>query len=120
MGGPFQLGTGTTIAEFTDGLSNTLLVGEKQVPVSFHGIGWLDCSTYNGDYHMCSTRAAREIPRPITTDPHSKEWKFGSRHPGVVLFCFGDGHVRSLPETIDPHTFFLLGKRNDGLLIPDY
>src|SRR5262249_22226167 len=33
---------------FTDGLSNTLLVGEKHVPLGKEGVGWWDCSLYNG------------------------------------------------------------------------
>ena len=83
------------------------------------GVGWWDCSIYNGDYHQCSTRAASRA-YPLTTNPNDTGWKFGSRHTGVVLFCFADGGVRTLPEVINPAILELLGTRNDGLVIPDY
>jgi hypothetical protein len=66
MGGPFQLGKGLTFAAFTDGLSNTLLIGEKHVPLGKFGVGWWDCSIYNGDYNQCSTRAGSRT-FPLTT-----------------------------------------------------
>jgi prepilin-type processing-associated H-X9-DG protein len=119
MDGPFQSGTGYRFADFADGLSNTLLVGEKQVRVGSHGVGWSDCSIYNGSFPHCSTRAASRS-HPLTTNPHDSRWLFGSRHTGVVQFCFADGRVRSLPETIDPYTLELLGGRHDGQVIPDY
>ena len=117
--GPFVLDASTRFADFTDGLSNTLLVGEKQVPLGKEGVGWWDCSTYNGDYYQCSTRAASRI-FPLTANPRDPGWKFGSRHTGVVMFCFADGRVRTIAETIDPWTLELLGTRNDGQVIPDF
>src|SRR5262245_16348028 len=100
MNGPFQSGTGYRFSDFTDGLSNTLLVGEKHVPSGKHGVGWWDCSTYDGRYPNCSTRAVSRY-FPLTTNPQDSRSLFGSRHTGVVQFCFADGRVRALPETID-------------------
>ena len=42
----------------TDGLSNTLLAGEKHVPPVWFGKGWYDNSYYNGDYTLSTLRAA--------------------------------------------------------------
>jgi len=42
MHGAFQLNARRKFSEFTDGLSNSLLAGEKQVPADKHGVGWLD------------------------------------------------------------------------------
>ncbi len=117
--GPFQFGTGCRFADYTDGLSNTLMVGEKHVHINGHGVGWWDCSAYNGDYYQCSSRAAGRA-FPLTTNPHDTGWKFGSMHTQVVQFCFADGHVQSLPESINPYTLELLATRNDGQVIPDY
>lgn len=119
MTGAFQRESGLSFAAFTDGLSNTLLVGEKHVPQGKEGAGWWDCSIYNGDYHTCSTRAA-SIAYPLTINPRDTGWKFGSLHTGVVMFCFGDGGVRTVPVTINPATLELLGMRNDGMVISDY
>jgi prepilin-type N-terminal cleavage/methylation domain-containing protein len=117
--GAFQMGIGVSFGGFIDGLSNTLMVGEKHIPVGKNGVGWWDCSTYDGGYEPCWARAAARS-YPLTTNPQDPGWKFGSRHTGVVMFCFGDGGVRALPETIDPYTLELLGMRDDGLVIPPY
>jgi hypothetical protein len=37
-----------------------------------------------------------------------------------VQFCFADGHVRALPEYIDPIILERLGHRNDGYVVPDF
>jgi prepilin-type N-terminal cleavage/methylation domain-containing protein len=119
MSGSFEAIRGLRFSDFTDGLSNALLAGEKHVPVNRHGVGWWDCSTYDGEYPKCWSRVA-DREHPPTTDPRSTAWRFGSRHTGVVLFCFGDGRVRTISEHIDPATFELLGSRNDGLVTPDF
>ena len=118
-GGAFQLNVGTRITDFPDGTSTTFLIGEKHIPANRNGYGWWDCSTYNGDFHPCWARAGSRL-NPPTTNPNDTGWKFGSRHTGVVLFCFADGHVENVPEAIDPGVFELLNQRNDGLVIPGY
>jgi prepilin-type processing-associated H-X9-DG protein len=118
-GGAFQVRKGLPFAAFTDGLSNTLLVGEKHVPQGKLGVGWWDCSTYNGDYYQCSARAASRA-FGLATHPQDPAWKFGSPHPLVVQFCFADGHVGKVPATIHPYTLELLAMPNDGQVIPDY
>lgn len=113
------LGGGFRFVSFSDGLSNTLLVGEKHIPQGSLGVGWWDCSSYNGDYYACSTRAAGPN-YPLANNPRDTGWKFGSLHTGVVQFCFGDGGVRSLATTIHPYTLGLLANRADGEVIPEY
>jgi prepilin-type N-terminal cleavage/methylation domain-containing protein/prepilin-type processing-associated H-X9-DG protein len=117
--GAFRLATGGRLADFSDGTSNCLMIGEKHIPEGKSGYGWWDCSTYNGDYHQCSCRAGGRL-YPLTTNPKDSGWKFGSRHAGVVVFCFADGHVQSLPEMIDPYILELLNQRNDGQVIPPF
>ncbi len=116
--GPFEMGRGLSLNAITDGLSNTLLVGEKQVPVSRHGYGVWDHSTYSGIMKGAMRPAAATAPP--TTNPHDTSYCFGSRHMTVVQFCFGDGSVRPIPVTINPYTYELLGMRNDGQVIPDW
>ncbi|MDW8242891.1 MAG: DUF1559 domain-containing protein [Thermogemmata sp.] len=121
--GSFEMPRGVSFSAFIDGLSNTLLVGEKHVPVTRHGYGWWDCSIYDGTpspiTSLCSSRAASAALLP-TTNPHDMGWKFGSRHITIVPFCLGDGSVRPVPITINPITYELLGMRNDGQVIGDW
>lgn len=41
---------------------------------------------------------------------------FGSWHPGGVMFAFGDGSVKYIPQTIDQKVYRQLGHRSDGQL----
>lgn len=116
LSGPFEAIEGLRFADFSDGLSNTLLVGEKHIPRDKLGTGWWDCSTYNGDYSRCSTRAAGVL-FPITTNPNDTGWKFGSGHLQVVNFCFADGRVVAVKERTAPAILELLSTRNDGKVI---
>jgi hypothetical protein len=110
---------GVRLVEITDGLSNTLLVGEKHVPIKEFGVGPLDSSAYNGDYPSCMTRGAGQGVGLATVldDPG---WKFGSYHMAVCQFVFCDGSVQGIHHNINPDTLFLLASRNDGQVIPDY
>jgi hypothetical protein len=117
--GAFRAVNGVRLAEITDGLTNTLMVGEKHVPAnSFLTYPW-DCSLYDGHNPICSTRAGGP-EFPIASSPTDPGWKFGSAHPGIVQFVFCDGSVRSLMKSIDPSTLGLLAQRNDGQPIPDF
>src|SRR6516165_6533948 len=93
----FQFGgRGVRLAAITDGLSNTLLVGEKHVPLGTFGQGMLDNSVYNGDYVLSHARPAG--PNfPLARSRTERNPVFGSWHFGVVQFAFCDGSVRPLP-----------------------
>jgi prepilin-type processing-associated H-X9-DG protein len=119
MRGLFQSETRRTFAEITDGLTHTLMIGEKQVPIDMHGIGAWDCSIYNGGVFPCSARTANRYLL-LTTNPRSGSAGFGSRHLGVVMFCFADGRVQALRESTNGLILELLVMRNDGEVIPDY
>jgi len=43
-----------------------------------------------------------------------------SLHPGGVQACFGDGSVRTIPNTIAQSVWYLLNSREDGKTIPDF
>lgn len=119
MRGAFQFGTHRRIADFTDGVTHTLLIGEKHVPLGKEGVGLWDCAFYNGDYIGCSSRGAGRDAL-LTTNIRDGGMKFGSRHTGVVQFCFADGRVQGLRDTTDGYILELLSTRNDGQVIPDY
>ncbi|HMP79107.1 MAG TPA: DUF1559 domain-containing protein [Pirellulaceae bacterium] len=107
--------------DILDGLSNTIFIGEKAVSLDHmgHPGGWGDGCIYNGNEPGTSMRLGG-IGMPLTTkktlDPPGPGTTpmFGSYHPGVVNFLFGDGRVTSIPVTIDEETMRRLCSRRDN------
>lgn len=124
--GPFRLdnnwGTPTTptfvggnkIALITDGMSNTLMLGEKHVKQGTFGdynIG--DGPAYNGDSGHASRGAGPT--RTLAKGPaDSVTHRFGSWHTGFCQFAFCDGTVRPLPVDMDGTTLGYLSNMKDG------
>jgi prepilin-type N-terminal cleavage/methylation domain-containing protein/prepilin-type processing-associated H-X9-DG protein len=91
--GLFDNRTSTSLAWVLDGTSNTLMFGEGTggMSGSINSIGW----AWMG---MGAMGTWRGLGGP--TDAH---WaQFGSRHLGVVNFCFADGSVHPLYRQVDP------------------
>lgn len=108
-----------SFSDITDGLSNTFFAGDKHVQMQNFGCGVLDCSLYNGDYWVCSSRSAG--PNfPIAQKPTDNVIGFGGYHTGVCQFLFGDGSVRALANSTDPNILALLANIADGQPIPEY
>ncbi len=105
----------------TDGLSNTILLGEKHL--NEEGFGrkqFHDNSVYNGDFHRTIARyggalAPVAVSRAEQVDINYA--KFGSWHPGVCHFALGDASVRGVNTAIDPVLFGLLVSRSDGEVV---
>jgi prepilin-type N-terminal cleavage/methylation domain-containing protein len=112
--------TGIPFAQITDGLSSTLLLGEKHLPLSAYGQFPLDSPVYNGHFPASSQRAAGPDFPLAGSDADGPSWQFGSPHPGICQFAFCDGTVRPLDISIDPYVLGLLAQRNDGETVPDY
>ncbi|MCS7272185.1 MAG: DUF1559 domain-containing protein, partial [Gemmataceae bacterium] len=94
-------------ASVTDGLSNTLAIGEVVFNQNY--------ATYSITYSWahavaCCNTAAIPInwtnPRSTTSVPWDEHmWGFNSQHPGGAVFAMGDGAVKFLSQTIDLTTF---------------
>jgi len=129
----------TRFGSITDGLSNTLLVGEKFVlKTDLSGGTSTDGSVFSsGTGQENSFRrfagnngAASPVLRPIvpSTDdpgpnPAGTTWAdkaFGSWHPSLCQFAFCDGSAKALSVNIDVNTLQLLAQRADGKPIPPY
>jgi prepilin-type processing-associated H-X9-DG protein len=107
----------------TDGLSKTLLVGEKHIP-----LGNLDAqgSLYNGDNQSnCARVAGRHAPlasnpadrtncRTLNNCKNCVCDNFGSWHINICQFLFCDGHVAPLAVDIDATSLDRLATRADG------
>lgn len=116
---PLHWDKGVRLSKIRDGLSNTILFGEKNVPLDYWGqIGW-DCSTYDGDSSVCSSRVGG-IGSPIAISLRDSRWLFGSAHPTLCNFAFADGSVHSLNKSISPLVLGLLTDIADGQSVPPY
>ncbi len=136
--GMFQLGApggiGIKLALITDGLSNTIMIGEKHVQINQFGVGPNDCSIYDGDNIGCNTRSAGGITGtpstvappptgtgagyPLTGSIYSGAWTFGSYHPGSCQFVFGDGTVHAISNSVSLQVLDNLANIADGNPVP--
>jgi prepilin-type N-terminal cleavage/methylation domain-containing protein/prepilin-type processing-associated H-X9-DG protein len=109
---------GVRFQDITDGTSNTILVGEKNVPPDSFGDPLWDCAIYDGHNWQCAARAGGYGFG--IADKHDRGWQFGSWHYGVCQFAFCDGSVRIIKNDINPRILGLLTQRDDGEAIPEY
>jgi len=143
-----------SIKQATDGLSKTLMIGERTYQIRAWMIGaystgqqdppstslsgkppspdgpqpttaWFACKNVNDvallnhdPYTGCyigHDNAAGDRPPVGTATPRSvscNNLPFGSYHPGVVNFAFGDGSVQSLDDKMDVKTYLAMASRN--------
>jgi len=120
--GAFRLGVngkGRPLSDFTDGLSNTILIGEKHIPLGTMGQAPYDNALYNG-VNTGSWGRGLGASYPLATSVQQNAWLFGSYHPGVCPFLFADGSVHLLSTTLDPNILGLLASVDDGQPVPQF
>ncbi len=95
-------------ADFLDGVSNTLLVGERCTRVGF--------STWVGVVHGADEAMARVVGSTDHTPNHPASHldDFASFHPTGAQFVFADGSVHLLPSNIDHAVYQALATRKGG------
>jgi prepilin-type processing-associated H-X9-DG protein len=136
VGGPGSWRPRDTFAWWRDGTSNQIIIGEKQIYKDHIGLcpdspgsgneraKQSDCSILSlGDWNTMPTgrsfnagiaQSGNQIPSYTESGVH-----WGSNHPGVCNFLFGDGSVHALSVTIPTgngptYLFSRLGNVNDG------
>jgi prepilin-type N-terminal cleavage/methylation domain-containing protein len=103
--GPYPM----RMSMITDGISNTLFIGEKHVGVKNLN---MEGSIYNGDHGNSFKKAGTGAP--LVKNPQAASGNFGSWHPGVCQFVLGDGSVRTIRNEIDLTTLGYMAHRFDG------
>ncbi len=140
--GVFFLNSRIRVVDVTDGLSQTIFLGEmhRRSPLGWasgtratlrntgHPINGLDPSTAKhagpGENPLPDGLTAPGLEARID-DPNGGVSPyfvggFGSRHPGGgANFAFGDSSVRFIRQTIDRSVYQRLGHRSDGEVIDD-
>lgn len=116
--GPFEFYShqkkGIGLNLISDGTSQTLLAGEKNVPLGRFGTGYWDNSLYNGSSFGALRPAG--VNHPLSATQRTYDWNFGSYHPGVCLFAFVDGSVRPLSVDMSLDVLEMLANREDGMV----
>lgn len=119
-----------TVADITDGASNTFLIGEKYMNSSHYTDGKdlgdkdtmycgddLNLLRWTGIAGTVGTSTTNNLPRrDSSTSPldYSVQW-FGSPHANGLNMSFCDGSVRVINYSIGAEVYRCLGNRKDGL-----
>jgi hypothetical protein len=122
------------IGDAIDGSSNTILVGESYTDPRFSKDGqamdyWQFGAPQTGTWYPGGSGGTEFSEGIGSTGPRMNsrlnpsvpgavmEVSFGSYHVGGGMFCFGDGSIRFLKETIDLAAYRALGSRAGGEVI---
>lgn len=136
--GIFYLNSQTTIAEVSDGLSTTVLIGESLPDQDLFGvdysgnnqkvdhwyIGSAELPTYeslNNSAESSECLGSTACPVNSLFIPESsindKELSFGSAHPQGVNIGFADGHINFINDSIDAIIWSAIGSRQGGEVV---
>jgi len=126
-----------TFAQITDGSSNTMVIGEKFMPIQQYNSG-TDYADDSGPFQgndEDSTRSTAALQVALygfqvpLSNPHQDvnlddsvgnstgwvtQYQFGSAHPAGINAVFADGSVHNIKYGIDPQIFNAIADMNDG------
>lgn len=120
-GDAVRLPSQTSYASWVDGTSNQAIFGEKALhPRYAHAAGkGGDFTVYawiEKDYNAagCSRNGAHGLVRDRLARPDRAWSRFGSWHPEVCQFAFGDGHVEAISNYVSSSLIKNASNRCDG------
>lgn len=125
-----RLGCPIKFSLITDGMSNTIFVGEILPDCNDH-TGGLWGYNNGGNAHasmavpindMTTCPNSTKISNAACTNPNNwnYSWGFRSKHVGGAHFLMGDGGVRFIGENISYQTWQRLGGRADNQTVGDF
>jgi prepilin-type N-terminal cleavage/methylation domain-containing protein len=104
-------------ASVKDGMSKTLLLGERSVPFSlYETISQADNEGWASGNNIDNQRFASAAYPPFGDfeEYSGQNMRFGGPHTAVFGAAFCDGSVRLLQNDIEPTVYQAIGVRNDG------
>jgi prepilin-type N-terminal cleavage/methylation domain-containing protein len=108
------------IVDIGDGASNTIMIGEKHIPVGNLFDPNMDAVVYSAGIQNSYHRRGGDrwpLAQSVTTPINSQ---FGSWHTGTVQFVLADGSVRGISTGIPGTVLGYLTNINDGMAIPSF
>jgi prepilin-type processing-associated H-X9-DG protein len=105
-------------AHFIDGMSNTIIIGERAYDVTAQGGSWY----YDEGYFTGGSNGTSRIVAEMSRDGPNINYKdnWGSPHAEVVNFLFADGTVRGITYGVNSTTMVALmtPNGNEGVSPP--
>ncbi|TVS19955.1 MAG: DUF1559 domain-containing protein [Planctomycetaceae bacterium] len=115
--GTFMLNRQFRFADIRDGLSTTLIVGERN---SRHAPStWLGVVS-GGQHGVARVAGVAAFPPNSTAAPSHYFHNFSSFHPAGTNFLAGDGSVRLIAETIETSVYHALATRAGNEVVGQY
>ena len=109
------------VRDILDGLSSTLLIGEKRINLTFLGTPQHDDNEgYSVGWNKDTMRSTEKRPKPDFNGSGDGDDRFGSTHPGLLHITLADGSTRSIDYSIDKEVFLQLGDIDDGETITEF
>jgi prepilin-type N-terminal cleavage/methylation domain-containing protein len=108
--------SGKRLTDITDGTSNTMMIGEKRMDLTYLGQFQSDDNEgYTSGWDHDTIRYTNIQPMPDSRNGSGwGEQRFGSSHTARFNVVLADGSVRGVSYAINVTTFSYLGSINDG------
>ena len=103
--GPYYPDSKTKIVGITDGTSNTLGFGE-----------WLGSPESGPRPYVGAWMGMGAVPTAWGINGEGYWHQFAGKHPGIILFGYCDGSIRSVKKGADSNTFIYVSGATDGVI----
>ena len=115
-----RYGTATKPSQVTDGLSTTMMYGEKWLNRDhYEEVDDWDDRGWTDGYDWDIVRSTAAPPRPDDPDRDGTDpYMMGGAHSSGFHACFGDGAIHFISWDVDPITYNRWGNRRDSSPAP--
>lgn len=126
--GLFYLNSSIQYSQIRDGVTNTIMIGEKLNPRGSDDLGWLSGTSATLRNTGVAINKGWDVinyfDQNMTADPArpspTATGGFSSQHAGGATFLLGDGSARFINEMVNMEVFSNLGNREDLQHVGDF